>query len=140
MELAHARAFGVAFGQEKPGMISAQSAMTPSVETAIERLTSAMRLMIETQNTQGKILMEILRLAQPSTEESPLEAAMAEIAGALRDQTAVLERIDETMASIAPDVEAGVLRGLAGALGVEEAGDAVPGEAAEPPAPAGEAG
>ncbi|HQT84971.1 MAG: hypothetical protein B7Z58_17350 [Acidiphilium sp. 37-64-53] len=121
-------------------MSSAQTAMTPSVETAIERLTSAMRLMIETQNTQGKILMEILRLAQPSTEETPLEAAMAEIAGALRDQTVVLERIDETMASIAPDVEAGVLRGLAGALGVEEAGDPVPGAAAEPPAPAGEAG
>ncbi len=121
-------------------MSSVQPAMTPSVETAIERLTSAMRLMIETQNTQGKILMEILRLAQPSTEESPLEAAMAEIAGALRDQTAVLERIDETMASIAPDVEAGVLRGLAGALGVEEAGDHAPGAAAEPPAPAGEAG
>lgn len=103
-------------------MSDAPTAMTPSVEIAIERLTSAMRLMIETQGTQGKILMEILRLAQPSEEESPLEAAMAEIAGALRDQTAVLERIDATMASIAPEVETGVMRGLAGALGVDEAG------------------
>lgn len=103
-------------------MSDAPTALTPSVEIAIERLTSAMRLMIETQGTQGKILMEILRLAQPSEEESPLEAAMAEIAGALRDQTAVLERIDATMASIAPEVEAGVMRGLAGALGVDEAG------------------
>lgn len=113
-------------------MSSAHTAMTPSVETAIDRLTAAMRLMIETQNTQGKILMEILRLAQPSTEESPLEAAMAEIVGALRDQTAVLERIDETMGSIAPEVEAGVMRGLAGALGVDEAGGNEPGAAAGP--------
>ncbi|MCW8309493.1 hypothetical protein AruPA_20980 [Acidiphilium sp. PA] len=126
-------------------MSSDPTAMTSSVETAIDRLTAAMRLMIETQNTQGKILMEILRLAQPSAEESPLEAAMAEIVSALRDQTAVLERIDETMASIAPDVEAGVLRGLAGALGVDEAPDHPPSEAdaaAEPPPPppAGAAG
>ncbi|MDD2859842.1 MAG: hypothetical protein PHI71_02085 [Acidiphilium sp.] len=107
-------------------MSDAPTALTPSVEIAIERLTSAMRLMIETQGTQGKILMEILRLAQPSEEESPLEVAMAEIAGALRDQTAVLERIDATMASIAPEVEAGVMRGLAGALGVDEAGGSEP--------------
>lgn len=116
-------------------MSSAPTAMKPSVEIAIERLTSAMRLMIETQNTQGKILMEILRLAQPGTEESPLEAAMAEIAGALRDQTVVLERIDQTMASIAPEVEAGVLRGLAGALCVDEAGLSESSDAPElPPA------
>jgi hypothetical protein len=122
MELARGGTYGVAFGQEKARMSDAPTALTPSVEIAIERLTSAMRLMIETQGTQGKILMEILRLAQPSEEESPLEVAMAEIAGALRDQTAVLERIDATMASIAPEVEAGVMRGLAGALGVDEAG------------------
>lgn len=129
---------------EKPGMRSAPTtptAMTPSVETAIERLTSAMRLMIETQNMQGKILMEILRLAQPSEEETPLEVAMAEIAGALRDQTAVIERIDETMANIAPEVEAGVLRGLAGALGVDEAGDERTAEGGEvPEVPTSEAG
>jgi len=113
-------------------MSDAPTAMTPSVEIAIERLTSAMRLMIETQGTQGKILMEILRLAQPGEEESPLEVAMAEIAGALRDQTAVLERIDATMASIAPEVEAGVMRGLAGALGVDEAGTDAAGGGGEP--------
>lgn len=104
-------------------MGAAQTVMTPSVEIAIERLTAAMRLMIETQATQGKILTEILRLAQPSEEESPLELAMAEIAGALRDQTAVLERIGLTMEGLPGEVEAGVMRGLAGALGVDEADD-----------------
>jgi hypothetical protein len=50
----------------------------------------------------------------------------------LRDQTAVLERIDATMASIAPEVEAGVMRGLAGALGVDEAGTDAAGGSGEP--------
>lgn len=100
-------------------MSAAQTPMTPGVEAAIERLTAAMRLMIETQQTQTAMLSRLIELATPADEESPLEEAMGEIAGALRDQTAVLERIDQTMAAIGPDVEAGVLRGLAGALGVD---------------------
>lgn len=99
-----------------------ENAMAPGIERRLDELVSTFRLMIETQKIHGKMLTHLIELATPDDTESPLEAAMAEIAGALRDQTAVLERIDQTMGGIGGDVEAGVLRGLAGALGVEPAG------------------
>jgi hypothetical protein len=61
------------------------------------------------------MLAKILELA--------LEGALRRVAGALREQTDALERVDAELAGIGPEVEAGVVRGLAQALGVNAAED-----------------
>ncbi|WP_048858292.1 hypothetical protein, partial [Acidiphilium multivorum] len=60
-------------------------------------------------------LARLIELATPS-EESPLEESLAEIAGALRDQTTALLQIGTTLDGLGAEVEAGVMRGLATAL------------------------
>lgn len=118
-------------------MAGAETVITPSVERRIDQLTQALRLMIETQGTHGEMLARLIELATPSDEESPLEVSMAEIAGALRDQTVVLERIGATMEGLGTEVESGVMRGLATAF---EAGDQVEAQGSVPGAPGGAAG
>jgi hypothetical protein len=86
----------------------------------LDAIIQVLRLMIETQNTHSEMLARLIELATPSEDESPLEEAMAEIASALRDQTATLERIGATLDGLGEEVEAGVIRGLASAL---EAGE-----------------
>jgi len=75
--------------------------------------------MIETQRTQTEMLAKLIEAATPSDEPHPLEEAMAAVAGALRDQTTVLERVETEIGGLGAEVEAGVIRGLAGALGVD---------------------
>jgi len=75
--------------------------------------------MIETQRTQTEMLAKLIEAATPSDEPHPLEEAMAAVAAALRDQTTVLERVETEIGGLGAEVEAGVLRGLAGALGVD---------------------
>ncbi len=75
--------------------------------------------MIETQRTQTEMLAKLIEAAAPSDEPHPLEEAMAAVAGALRDQTTVLERVEAEIGGLGREVEAGVMRGLAGALGVD---------------------
>ncbi|HUN97940.1 MAG TPA: hypothetical protein VMU69_17115 [Bradyrhizobium sp.] len=95
----------------------------------LDAIIQVLRLMIETQNTHSEMLARLIELATPSEEESPLEAAMAEIAVALRDQTATLERIGATLDGLGGEVEAGVMRGLASALETgEQAGPPMEGE------------
>jgi len=78
--------------------------------------------MIETQRTQTEMLAKLIEAATPSDEPHPLEEAMAAVAAALRDQTTVLERVETEMSGLGAEVEAGVVRGLAGALGVDAEG------------------
>lgn len=92
----------------------------PPKDDRLDAIIQVLRLMIETQNTHSEMLARLIELATPTEEESPLEAAMAAIAVALRDQTASLERIGATLDGLGGEVEAGVMRGLATAL---EAGD-----------------
>lgn len=75
--------------------------------------------MIETQRTQTEMLAKLIEAATPSDEPHPLEEAMAAVAGALHDQTAVLERVETEISGLGAEVEVGVMRGLAGALGVD---------------------
>ena len=107
---------------------------TPTLnDVRLDQVIQALRLMIETQNTHSEMLARLIALATPS-EESPLEEAMAEIAVALRDQTAALHRIGATLDGLGAEVEAGVMRGLATAL---EAGDQAAPEASQPAGRAG---
>jgi len=96
--------------------------------------------MIETQRTQTAMLTKLIEAATPSDEPHPLEEAMAAIVATLRDQTVVLERVEADLGGLGADIEAGVMRGLAGALGVEAAPPEAPG-AGMPAAPeAGDGG
>lgn len=87
----------------------------------LEQITAALRLMVATQQTHTEMLAKLIEAATPSVE-SPLEAAMAEIAGALRDQTATLQRVERELSGLGGEIESGVMRGLAGALGVVDVG------------------
>ena len=86
--------------------------------------------MIATQHTQTEMLAKIFEAACPTEEGGPLEEAMRRVAGALRDQTAVLERVEAELSGLGAEVEAGVVRGLSQALGVDgpagEDGDVAP--------------
>lgn len=84
----------------------------------LDQVIQAMRLMIETQNTHSEMLAKLIELATPSGP-GPLEVALAGIAEALHDQTGALERIGATLDGLGEEVEAGVMRGLATALGDE---------------------
>lgn len=107
-------------------MSESETAPPAPQDDRLDAVVQALRLMIEVQNTHSEMLARLIELATPSEEESPLEEAMAEIAGALRDQTASLERIGATLDGIGDEVEAGVMRGLATAL---DAGDQAAGPA-----------
>ena len=86
----------------------------------LEQIIGALRLMVATQQTHTEMLAKLIEAATPSTA-SPLEAALAEIAGALRDQTAALQRVERELSGLGGEIESGVMRGLAGALGVADA-------------------
>ena len=90
-----------------------------SVSHELSQIKNALRLMIETQCTQTEMLAKLIEAATPSDEPHPLEAAMVAVAGALHDQTTVLERVETEISGLGREVEAGVMRGLAGALGVD---------------------
>ena len=92
-----------------------ETAPLPAKDDRLDAVIQALRLMIETQNTHSQMLARLIELATPS-EESPLEESLAEIAGALRDQTTALLQIGTTLDGLGAEVEAGVMRGLATAL------------------------
>lgn len=90
-----------------------------SVSHELHQIKNALRLMIETQRTQTEMLAKLIEAATPSDEPHPLEEAMVAVAEALRDQTNVLDRVETEIGGLGREVEAGVMRGLAGALGVD---------------------
>ncbi len=92
---------------------------THSVSDELHQIKNALRLMIETQRTQTEMLAKLIEAATPSDEPHPLEEAMAVVATALRDQATVLERVETEIGGLGREVEAGVMRGLAGALGFD---------------------
>ena len=92
-----------------------EAAPSPRKDDRLDAVIQALRLMIETQNTHSQMLARLIEMATPS-EESPLEESLAEIAGALRDQTTALLQIGTTLDGLGAEVEAGVMRGLATAL------------------------
>jgi hypothetical protein len=106
-------------------MSESKTAQPAPHDDRLDAVIQALRLMIDVQNTHSEMLARLIELATPSEEESPLEEAMGEIAGALREQTASLERIGATLEGIGAEVEAGVMRGLATAL---DAGDQAAGQ------------
>lgn len=103
-----------------------------AIGARLDELAAALRLMIATQQTHTELLAKIFAAACPADTGGALDAALRGIAGALRDQTAVLERVEAELRGLGGEVEAGVLRGLAQALGVDG-----PGAAAGEAAPAG---
>jgi hypothetical protein len=126
-----------------------------AVQSRLDDITAALRLMIATQVTHGEMLAKIFEAACPAEESGELEEAMRRVASALRDQTAVLERVETELSGLGAEVEAGVVRGLSQALrvdGGDDDGDATPeggpgsreGEGRGPPEdgaePAGQAG
>ena len=100
-------------------MTGLSAAGSDAVEHDLRQIKNALRLMIETQRTQTEMLAKLIEAATPSDGPHPLEEAMAGVAAALRDQTMVLERVENELGELGAEVEAGVIRGLAGALGVE---------------------
>jgi hypothetical protein len=100
--------------------MSGNGAKPPPKDDRLDAIIQVLRLMIETQSTHSEMLGRLIELATPSAEKSPLEEAMAGIAGALRDQTAALERIGATLDGLGEEVEAGVMRGLATALETDD--------------------
>ena len=105
-----------------------------AVHSRLDDIAAALRLMIATQKTHGEMLAKIFEAACPSEEGGPLEEAMRRVAGALREQTAVLERVEAELSGLGAEVEAGVVRGLSQALAPdgpadEDGGAAGPGGA-----------
>ena len=90
-----------------------------AVTARLDEITAALRLMIATQRTHGEMLAKIFEAACPGEDGGQLEEAMQRIAGALTQQTTVLERVEDELSGLGAEVEAGVVRGLAQALGVE---------------------
>lgn len=89
-----------------------------AVVARLDDIAAALRLTIATQQTHGEMLAKILEFACPPEDGGALEGAMRRVAGALREQTDALERVEAELSGIGPEVEAGVVRGLAQALGV----------------------
>lgn len=87
----------------------------------LDEIVAALRLMIATQHTHTEILTRLLEAAAPGEEGDGLGETMRRIAEALRDQTAALERVEAQLGGLGTEIEAGVVRGLAQALGAEEA-------------------
>jgi len=94
-----------------------------AVNSRLDDIAAALRLMIATQATHGEMLAKIFEAACPSEESGELEDAMRRVASALRDQTSVLERVEAELSGLGAEVEAGVVRGLSQALGVNNADD-----------------
>lgn len=93
-----------------------------SVLTArLDEIVAALRLMIATQHTHTEILTKLLEAAAPGEESDGLGETMRRIAEGLKDQTAALERVEAQLGGLGTEIEAGVVRGLAQALGAEEA-------------------
>ncbi len=94
-----------------------------AVNSRLDDIAAALRLMIATQATHTEMLAKIFEAACPSEEGGELEEAMRRVASALRDQTTVLERVETELSGLGAEVEAGVVRGLSQALGVDGADD-----------------
>lgn len=94
-----------------------------AVNSRLDDIAAALRLMIATQATHTEMLAKIFEAACPSEEGGELEEAMRRVANALRDQTTVLERVETELSGLGAEVEAGVVRGLSQALGVDGASD-----------------
>ena len=94
-----------------------------AINSRLDDIAAALRLMIATQATHTEMLAKIFEAACPSEESGELEEAMRRVAGALRDQTTVLERVEAELSGLGAEVEAGVVRGLSQALGVNGADD-----------------
>jgi uncharacterized protein (DUF697 family) len=102
--------------------VSSDAALA-AVNSRLDDIAAALRLMIATQHTHTEMLAKIFGAACPSEEGGELEDAMRRVAGALRDQTTVLERVEAELSGLGAEVEAGVMRGLSQALGVDGPAD-----------------
>jgi hypothetical protein len=99
--------------------VPTESAVTlAAVNTRLDEIAAALRLMIATQHTHSEMLAKLFEIACPTEEGGDLEEAMRRVAGALHDQTHVLERVEAELSGLGGEIEAGVLRGLSQALGV----------------------
>jgi hypothetical protein len=94
-----------------------------AVAARLDDIAAALRLTIATQQTHGEMLAKILEAACPPEDGGALEGALRRVAGALREQTDALERVEAELSGIGSGVEAGVIRGLAHALGVSGTDD-----------------
>ncbi|GBQ14023.1 hypothetical protein [Acidiphilium acidophilum] len=89
-----------------------------SMEARLDQITQVLRLMLETQQTHTEMLAQVIEAATP-TGESSLEASMRSVAVALRDQTNALVRVQEKLGGLGVEIEAGVVRGMNVALGID---------------------
>jgi hypothetical protein len=100
--------------------VPTDNAALAAVNTRLDEIAAALRLMIATQHTHSEMLAKLFEIACPAEEGGDLEEAMRRVAGALHEQISVLERVETELSGIGGEIEAGVLRGLAQALGVED--------------------
>ncbi len=106
-----------------------------STDARLDQITQVLRLMLETQQTHTEMLAKVIEAATPS-EESSLEGAMRSVAIALRDQTNALVRVQEKLGRLGLEIEAGVVRGMNTALGIDpDAFDPLTGRADTDPLP-----
>lgn len=91
-----------------------------AVNARLDEIAGALRLMIATQHTHSEMLAKLFEIACPAEEGGDLEEAMRRVAGALHEQTSVLERVETELSGLGGEIEAGVLRGLSQALGIED--------------------
>ncbi len=89
-----------------------------STDARLDQITQVLRLMLETQKTHTEMLAQVIEAATP-TAESSLEGAMRSVAVALRDQTNALVRVQEKLGGLGVEIEAGVVRGMNAALGID---------------------
>lgn len=104
-------------------------AVFAALDERLDQIAAALRLMIATQHTHTEILSKLLEAAAPSEESDGLPETMRRIAEALEEQTAVLQHVEAELGGLGAEVEAGVVRGLAQALGVEETSETAEGMA-----------
>ncbi|MGC9271821.1 hypothetical protein [Acidiphilium sp.] len=106
-----------------------------STDARLDQITQVLRLMLETQQTHTEMLAKVIEAATPS-EESSLEGAMRSVAVALRDQTNALVRVQEKLGGLGREIEAGVVRGMNTALGIDpDASDPLIGRSGADPLP-----
>ncbi len=114
-----------------------------STDARLDQITQVLRLMLETQKTHTEMLAQVIEAATP-TAESSLEGAMRSVAVALRDQTNALVRVQEKLGGLGVEIEAGVVRGMNAALGIDpDASDPLAGRTGadpHPPLPSAPAG
>jgi hypothetical protein len=103
---------------------AASDAALAAVNARLDEIAGALRLMIATQHTHSEMLAKLFEIACPTEEGGDLEEAMRRVAGALHEQTSVLERVEAELSGLGGEIEAGVVRGLAQALGIEDRGGA----------------